>query len=408
MSRETGMRAGRSAGLLLAVLLLLPIGAGAKEFSFQYKPGLKYKILSKVEEKVYMNGRYSHDAHILNKIAVEITDTRNGSGKLEGTFITSERMSGNTTVYRVENTYRSLYWRDEQGNYEIDSDYYMPVVRDVPVFPEGDVEIGETWKRPGVEVHDLRRGYGIPRPFRIPFLAHYRYLGTEEYKGKLYDLISVQYTLDHQASDYFRRFSLYPEMVSGYSDQLLYWDSEEGRLHRYREEFSVLFSLSNGDVYRFEGTAEAEITESLPMDKERIAEEVEKGIKDGDVKDTRVRVDDRGVTINLEDIRFAPDSSRLLPSEQEKLDRLAEILERYPDRNLQITGHTALAGTREGRMRLSRERARAVAEYLLEQGVRNPEEIVVEGKGAQEPVADNSTPEGMRKNRRVEITILEN
>ena len=49
-----------------------------------------------------------------------------------------------------------------------------------------------------------------------------------------------------------------------------------------------------------------------------------------------------------------------------------------------------------------------VADYLLEKGVRDPQEIIVEGKGAQEPVASNETPEGMRKNRRVEITILEN
>ncbi len=402
------MRGVRRTVLLLAVMVLLPAGVGAKEFTFEYKPGLQYKILSQVEEKVYMNGRFNHEADILNRISVEVVNTRNGSGKLEGTFITSERLQGSTTVYEVDNTYRSVYWRDEKGRYEIDPSYYMPVVRNVPIFPEGDIEVGDTWQRSGVEAHDLRRGYGISDPFRIPFQAQYQYLGTEDWEGMTYDVISVQYTVDHQTSDYYSRFSLYPESISGYSDQLLYWDNEKGRLHRYREEFSMVFSLSNGDVYRFEGAAEAEITESLPMDKERVAEEVKKGIDEGGVKDTQVQVDEEGVTINVEDVRFAPDSARLQPSEEDKLDRIAEILNKYPDRNLRVTGHTALAGTREGRMELSVERARAVASYLIEKGVREPQEIVVEGKGAQEPVASNETPEGMRKNRRVEITILEN
>lgn len=412
IERKRHTRIGRTrviTAAAAALALLCTAAAGAKEFNFKYKPGLQYKVLSQVEENVYVNGRFSHKADILNRIAVEVVDTRDGSGKLQGTFVTSERLEGDVSVYQVSNSYRSVYWRDEQGNYDIDPSYYMPVVRNVPIFPEEDIEVGDSWRRKGVEVHDLRRGYGISEPFRIPFRARYRYLGTKEYEGRTYDLISVQYTVDHRASEYYARFPLYPERVSGYSDQLLYWDSREGRLHRYNEEFSMLFTLSNGNEYRFEGSAEAEITETLPMDKEKVAEELEKGIEEGEVKDTRVRVDEEGVTINLENIRFAPDSADLLDSEKDKLDRIAEILrERVPDRDLRITGHTALAGTQQGRMQLSVERARAVARYLLERGVRKPEEVTIQGKGAQEPIADNSTPEGMRKNRRVEIMILEN
>jgi outer membrane protein OmpA-like peptidoglycan-associated protein len=49
-----------------------------------------------------------------------------------------------------------------------------------------------------------------------------------------------------------------------------------------------------------------------------------------------------------------------------------------------------------------------VADYLIEKGVREADRIIVRGFGADNPVADNATPEGMRRNRRVEITILEN
>jgi outer membrane protein OmpA-like peptidoglycan-associated protein len=114
------------------------------------------------------------------------------------------------------------------------------------------------------------------------------------------------------------------------------------------------------------------------------------------------------VVISLEDIQFMPDSAALMEREKEKLNRIAGILLRYPSRDILVGGHTALAGTAEGRRRLSLERASAVANYLIERRVRSPERIVVRGHGAERPVADNRTAEGMRQNRRVEIILLEN
>jgi len=393
---------------ILGVALVFPAVLKGEEFSFQYRAGEKYKILSEVEEEVYVDGMFSHRADILNRIAVEVKDVREGAGLLEGSFITSEKSGGNGDTYELRQSYYSSFWRDSKGKYEIDPSFYMPVVRDVPVFPDGEVEEGRQWESEGEEVHDLRKGYGIPVPLRYPFRARYRYLGKGEYKGSEYDLISVQYTVRHRTSSYFQRFSLYPERISGFSDQLVYWDNEKGRPHAYNEQFSIVFSLSNGSEYEFTGVARAEIIETTPMDRERVAEEVERRIKEDGVRDALVRIEDRGVTINLEDIQFDPDSARLRDSEREKLERIAQILKRYPDRHLLVTGHTALAGTPGGRQQLSLDRANTVARFLLDLGVREPEQIMTEGKGAQEPVADNSTPEGMRKNRRVEITILEN
>jgi outer membrane protein OmpA-like peptidoglycan-associated protein len=121
-----------------------------------------------------------------------------------------------------------------------------------------------------------------------------------------------------------------------------------------------------------------------------------------------VRVTDEGVAINLENVRFAADSAVLLPEEKAKLDKIAAILARYPDRDVLVTGHTALAGTPKERQTLSEERARAAADYLIAKKARPPERVVVKGYGATRPVAPNDSEEDMKKNRRVEITILEN
>ena len=97
-----------------------------------------------------------------------------------------------------------------------------------------------------------------------------------------------------------------------------------------------------------------------------------------------------------------------MPAERLKLDRIAEILLKYPEKRILVGGHTALSGTYEARFQISLERAQAVAEYLLSKRVRTRDRMRVRGYGADQPVADNRTGEGMHQNRRVEITILEN
>ncbi|MFO7850327.1 MAG: OmpA family protein, partial [Spirochaetia bacterium] len=112
----------------------------AEEFEFKYRVGEKYKILSEVEEKVYINGEYSHQADILNRISVEVTDYQDGIGTIEGRFITTERLKGGTSPYQIDSTYNSVYRRGPRGEYDIEEQYYMPVVRNVPVFPDKEVE----------------------------------------------------------------------------------------------------------------------------------------------------------------------------------------------------------------------------------------------------------------------------
>jgi outer membrane protein OmpA-like peptidoglycan-associated protein len=116
------------------------------------------------------------------------------------------------------------------------------------------------------------------------------------------------------------------------------------------------------------------------------------------------------VTITLENVNFPPNSDTLLPPEQDKLRRIAEILKKYPERDIAVTGFTARAQgyTEEDYQALSEKRARAAASFLLSQGARQADRITARGMGAGSPIGDNSTEAGRSKNRRVEITILEN
>jgi outer membrane protein OmpA-like peptidoglycan-associated protein len=138
-----------------------------------------------------------------------------------------------------------------------------------------------------------------------------------------------------------------------------------------------------------------------------LAEEITAQIEAMDIANTDVRITDEGVVISISNIQFLANSSELPEKEKVTIAEVARIISTIPGRKILVAGHTALAGTERERLRTSRERAQAVADYLVRLGARKANEIVVRGYGSEKPIADNSTQEGMALNRRVEITLLE-
>mgnify|MGYP002605514341 CR=1 FL=1 len=103
-------------------------------------------------------------------------------------------------------------------------------------------------------------------------------------------------------------------------------------------------------------------------------------------------------------ILFATNSSQLSASSRDALTKFATSLKNSPETDITIYGHTDNTGTRTVNERISKERAEAVANFLVGNGIaRN--RITTEGLAFDQPVADNSTAEGRAKNRRVEVYI---
>ena len=201
---------------------------------------------------------------------------------------------------------------------------------------------------------------------------------------------------------------LWPLRILGASDQTVFWDFGLGRVVSYHENFRMILELSDGQTVEYRGNAKAEILRANRMDKEQAVQDINLDIASLGIAGASARIVDGGIAISLENVQFQHESAELMPAELLKLAKIAEILRRYPDRDILVEGHTALAGTEEGRTQLSRDRAAAVADRLIAGGVRVPERVVVRGRGAEQPLGDNATEEGRRQNRRVEITILEN
>ncbi|HET7839783.1 MAG TPA: OmpA family protein [Rectinemataceae bacterium] len=396
----------KSLGLLTLLLAFLP-SLAAERFAFVHVKGDKFRVLSQVSEDVYINRKLSHGAEILNRISFEVTDAApDGSwGELTGTFETSERRKGES-AYLVAESYDSKFRRDRLGRYTIPSEYYMPVVRNVPVFPDRDLAVGDTWTAPGEERHDLRAFFGIPDPYSIPFEARYRYEGPSAKDGKDLRLITVSYTIFTRPGPPAAYDKVYPVQIAGYSDQRIWWDPALGQPVSYEERFDLVFDWSDGTTIEYRGQAGSDLVVAELMDRDRVRADVEKAV--AGMPNVSVAKTPEGVTISIQDIQFMADSAVLAPEELDKLGKIAEILKRYPDRDVLVAGHSAAAGYAPGRKKLSEDRAQAVVERLVAAGARSPDRIRAIGYGDERPVADNATAEGRARNRRVEITILEN
>ncbi len=112
----------------------------------------------------------------------------------------------------------------------------------------------------------------------------------------------------------------------------------------------------------------------------------------------------RGLAVDMSEVLFDTGKSDLQPEAREDLAKLSGIVLNYPSLKLTVEGHTDNTGSAESNQTLSEQRANAVRDYLVKQGL-NSSSVTAQGLGENTPVADNSTAEGREKNRRIEIIV---
>lgn len=137
------------------------------------------------------------------------------------------------------------------------------------------------------------------------------------------------------------------------------------------------------------------------MDKQ--AEEMQK-----DIQGAKIERVGEGIKITFDSgILFDVDKAELKPEAKANLDKLAVILNKYPDTNILIEGHTDSTGTYEHNLDLSKQRAQSVSNYLA--GIKvDPARFTTMGYGPAQPVASNKTADGRQQNRRVELAVMAN
>ena len=105
-------------------------------------------------------------------------------------------------------------------------------------------------------------------------------------------------------------------------------------------------------------------------------------------------------------LAFEPNSTSPSPASEPALQALLELLRAHPGHRVRVTGHTDNTGRPQVNLRLSRERAAAVVDWLTSRGI-EPGRLIARGYGATQPIADNATESGRARNRRIEISYVD-
>jgi outer membrane protein OmpA-like peptidoglycan-associated protein len=123
----------------------------------------------------------------------------------------------------------------------------------------------------------------------------------------------------------------------------------------------------------------------------------------GYIEDPRVSVDTE-TWFSFDRLEFETDSAALKPSSREQLQNIADILRAYPDVRVKIGGYTDNVGDEVYNLKLSADRANNTINEIANLGIERSR-LEAEGYGENHPIADNATPEGRQRNRRIDIRV---
>ncbi|MBR6238987.1 MAG: flagellar motor protein MotB [Lachnospiraceae bacterium] len=222
------------------------------------------------------------------------------------------------------------------------------------------------------------------------------------------------------AASFSNTFSIFQAGGSSFDDGLLISNgvSQLNNLDMYISNTGAAAeqTAKQNDLNKDEADSSAEeLKEALEQEQlaasEELAEKVSEALNESGIdKDVDIEFTSQYVQLTLKgSVLFDSGSSDLKTEAMPMIQKIAVILERYASSTIEIEGHTDNVPIHTSKYEsndvLSSYRALAMFDYLVQNTSLDPAKIKHSGRGEYLPVADNSTPEGRAKNRRIEIKI---
>jgi outer membrane protein OmpA-like peptidoglycan-associated protein len=344
-----------------------------------------------------------------NRIALRVEECTITSCKLDGNFDTYVRYGNLKGQFRKEQNFESKFFIQKNGIYQVPDEYAVPNLRSVPGFPDYPIQPGDSWSMPAEESFNFNQGR-----IRIPVKADYTLLGPKEWRWNEHsgrgEMINYSYSLFYQAKKFQEGM---PVKIYGLARGEVYFDPIRGLPQFKENKLTYTFVYADGQVteanFHIFGVYQNRktLTEAAKDDfKNKI--EGELGIQSSDTNPSslNVRRTDEGISISMDSILFDSEKYDLKPDAIVQLEKISEVLKRHPTREVRISGHTDNSGGVEYNKKLSEERAKSVLNALVDQFKLETNRLSYQGHGDKKPIASNSTEEGRKKNRRVDITIV--
>jgi outer membrane protein OmpA-like peptidoglycan-associated protein len=181
-------------------------------------------------------------------------------------------------------------------------------------------------------------------------------------------------------------------------------DAEQSRLALQQQQAESARVQAELEQKRAEAERMQQELERQRAAAERARERAEE-LRSEFVAQLQTRETSQGIVLTMGGVLFATDRDTLLPGARRLVGRVAQYLNEFPDRPIEVAGHTDSVGSDEYNQGLSERRAESVAELLRDEGVA-AERIRARGYGESQPVAPNTNLAGRQQNRRVEIVLL--
>lgn len=375
------------------------------ELKYNYISGSKFKVETNIEGLQIINREtpfFYTQYYKVNTNVLEIDESGIAKIQDDGFYYINDNIN-KSDVREIKEHILVNYYKDSKGTVFVPADSIFPVMRNIPLFPEENVIPGTTWKSDGMEVHDFFSNGAISQ---LPVKVSYKFIGVD---SDDLQTAEISYTCSIDVTNNGNN-SIDPNIykVTGISDNTLFFSLKENRplKETYKRDYEII--TASMDTYRFVDSGNRIWTKiQSTIDKKKELSKIETDIKNQKLEDVHITETTDGLKLSLEDVTFEPDSAILTAREASRLKEIAKILAKHKDKHIRIVGHTADRGTPEAQMKLSAQRAKSVSKELLRYNAINPKNTEIQGKGASEPIASNSTEEERRKNRRVEIFITD-
>lgn len=366
--------------------------------SFSYNGGKNYTMVERTDLRRYDNNKYKGLVSREVKACIAGKD-----GLYEGSFYVDEKTlhKAVSVAPSINSAVPSTFRINENGSFEMLEDCGYPSFRSFPAFPKNPVKIGDTWTAKAERsVDPLNKN----KPTIIPMEVLYTFMGEEVFHNEEVYVLSAEWATRYGNGIIDVNGDSELRSATGKHKATMYISKETGYAVVIRDYGEDNFFYTDGNVYSFKGSINL-FTEYAPsMNAEKVMPVINRiGVTLGDsvgVEETAA-----GLCLTMKNLQFMPDSAKLLPGEEERLNEIAQLLIVSNAPAFLIEGHTANTGVSDGEMELSIERARTIAQELVKRGV-PAEKCICQGRGSSRPVADNSTPEGRAANRRVTITLF--
>ncbi|MCG8480729.1 MAG: OmpA family protein [Spirochaetales bacterium] len=403
---------------ILVFFMLTPTVFAQQDVLLTLDLGRDVEITRRWNYSTRLDGRYQ--GHINRESLLLLS--RDGGPRGDGTFPYSGELMVSEETLRDSRTVaqRLAERRDASVLFEPSGEMFAPdgqrapLFRAVPRFPDEPVAVGTRWEAAGIAQFYLEGDDAVA----VPVLAEYTYEGVELYQGQQTHRIVALYALraplsrgqlgSHPARELMAGLPQLPfdYVLHGRHEATILLPVGGGPPVLHRTAIREQLRHPSGAIEERSGFILTWYRSAGDFDGESEAERIAERIRRSDVEDVTVRAtQDNRVALSIQNLQFVADQAVLLPGEDSRLDGIADALRTVPDRTILIVGHTADIGTQLSQLELSFDRAERIVEELVRRGIA-PGQLLYDGRGGTEPVADNDTETGRAANRRVEIEIL--